>query len=129
MPSNDNFDLSPDPIVSGDDKFDEPVLRLRGYVGEKYSGKVRLYWDLSKTSYYEISESDILDRVHLGDDDGSLLVIKLSAKLEVVRVGTLEAIWLQGDITSTYLGEPIVYCHATSTTRLTLWWPPTTTKL
>lgn len=105
MAQDEKFDLGPDPIVSGSNTYNEPVLRLRGYVGEKQDDKVRLYWDISKTGYYEISTSDVVDRIRLSDVDGSLLVVKLSANIGVVESGTVPAAWLQGAITSAFLGE------------------------
>jgi len=140
--SDTQVDLSPDPIVSGSPNYNEPVLRLRGYVGEQRNGKVRLYWDISKTSYYEIEVADIVDRVRLSEVDGSLVVIKLSANLGVVESGSISASWLEGAITSTLLGEASEECmrmfppstylpkcetrFPPSTHRVYAGWPPTT---
>ena len=135
--------LDPDPIVTGSDRFKEPVVRLRGYVGEKQPGKVRLYWDISLTGYYEIDESDVLDRVQLSPENGSLLVVKASANISVVESESVPASWLQGDITSTFLGggigdkcrtksppsthlETICTFNWPPSTHITYAWPPTT---
>jgi hypothetical protein len=137
---NASVDLTPDPIVSG---FDEPVVRLRGYVGEQQGGKVRLYWDISLTGYYEIGVGDVLQRVKLSNESGSLIVVKQSANIDVVESGSVPAAWLQGDITSAFLREggggrcemlsppsthvpPLCLAMSPPSTHITYAWPPTT---
>ncbi len=99
-----SVDVSPDPIVpTARNLVDPPVLRLWGYVGDSLrTGYIRLYSDLAFQSYYEIKTSDVLERVRLGDKDGSsgsLLTVKFDATLQAMDGGPVGADWLAGTVT------------------------------
>ena len=90
------------------DPDDPPaIVILEGYLGESQrDGHVRFYVDLDFRAYFEIEEADIVDHVPSESSDPASprkLLIKATAKLDLVRVVTVEASYLKGAITAAHL--------------------------
>ena len=95
--------LHPDP-----DRFGERATVV-GYPGPSpQTGRVRVYLDLTFTSYYELDAAAVLDTAPAkANDENSptVVVIASSAPVDVVRVesGQTQARYLEGSITRGYL--------------------------
>ena len=118
-------DLTPHPLVSKlvpDPDNPPDIVMVEGYLGEsKRDGRVRVYVDLDFRSYFEIEEADIVDHVPSDPSDASKpwnILIKGTAKLELVQVVVVEASYLKGTITS---------AHMRAANKSGGAWPPLTT--
>jgi hypothetical protein len=105
-------DLSPDSIVEQlhpDTEITEAAVTLTGYLGPSSTDdNVRLYSNLSFTSYYEIPKDGILGRAKADpkdEDSATVLRVKSDTRLDIVNSTrrTIEANALSGSITGNYL--------------------------
>jgi hypothetical protein len=104
---NDPVDLSPNPLITAMSKVDDQpakAVELVGYLGPSDDDAfVRLYGSLDLGNYIEIPRTGIVFAQPLDASDPSepstVLVIS-TTKLQVVQ--TLEASFLEGDITKTH---------------------------
>ena len=111
------------PLVSailGDNDPPPGVVALVGYFGpSKRADHVRLYLTLDFTSYLELPTTDnlIVSTEPVNADDANSptrVIVKSEMKLEVVRIESTEASYLQGAIAGSFLSKAAGGARATS---------------
>ncbi len=112
-PGREGVDTSPHQVVVkllGDADPSRDLVVLVGYFGpSKKRDSVRLYLDLDFRAYFELPRGWIVSTDQVDPDDENSptrVIVEVTAELELVQISRqrLEAAYLQGSITSAYLG-------------------------
>ena len=109
-------DLSPHPLVPGLDELEEEtdgLTTLLGFIGPSpKEGRVRVYLELSFSSYCEVANDDVVKTAPVDANDAhspTIVWIKNSAQVGLVKVGRLtgDASFVSGAIRRRYRGRAV----------------------
>jgi hypothetical protein len=109
-------DLSPHPLAPRLEEVEpeaDGLTTLRGFIGEsRKGGRVRVYLDLSGTSYCEVAADDVVRTAPVDANDQhspTTVWIKESAQVNLVQVSRLsgEASFIKGALRNRYGGQEL----------------------